>query len=197
MNTIGINRTAVDRKYRIIVIILSLMIPAIVLTLIFSPQNTVSGKHWVYMLPHLNALLNSATILLLVLGFIMIKRSNKKVHQILMTTSFVLGSIFLVSYLIYHGSAESVIFGDANGNGLLEETERSAVASVRLAYLVILLTHILLAILVAPLVLLSMIFALKGSFASHRKVVHYAYPVWLYVSVSGVVVYLMIRPYYL
>jgi putative membrane protein len=188
--------TAVESRLKLWVIAISILIPIIVAALIFLPIKTGFNQSWVYVLPHLNGMMNSLTILFLIAGYIMIKRGNTVGHKRAMTTGFILGSIFLVSYVIYHASADSTIFGDVNGDGILDEAEKAALGNSRIVYLIILLTHILLAIVVAPLVLTSVIYAWMGSFEKHKKIAKFAYPVWLYVSITGVVVYFMIKPYY-
>ena len=100
----------------------------------------------------------------------------------MMVSAFVLGALFLVSYVLYHGSAPSTSFG---GEGW-----------IRSLYYFVLLTHIILAAVVVPLVLVALYFALSDRIVQHKKLVKYAYPIWLYVSITGVLVYLMIRPYY-
>ncbi len=190
------NKTIVERNYKLWVGMISVLIPVIVGVLIFMPSRSGDGGQWVFFLPHFNAFLNSLTILFLAVGFYFIKQGNIPAHKNAMTTSFVLGSIFLVSYIIYHYSTPSAVFGDLDKNGILDVTEEVIAGTSRTIYLSLLLSHILLAIVVAPLVLLAMYFAYTGSFNRHRKVVKYAYPVWLYVSVSGVIVYFMIRPFY-
>jgi putative membrane protein len=190
------SKAIAEKNYKLWITIISILIPVIVAALIFLPISTGFSKSWVYMLPHLNGMINSLTILFLLIGYIMIRRGNIQAHKKSMVASFVLGSIFLVSYLIYHSSAPSTLYGDINNDGVLDDSEKLAVAGSRAIYLVVLLTHILLAIIVAPLVLTSLIYGLTGSFKKHKKLAKYAYPVWLYVSISGVIVYFMIRPYY-
>jgi putative membrane protein len=190
------DRTIVEKNYKIWIGIVSILIPVVVAALIFLPIQTGLSKNWVSILPHLNGMINSLTILFLIAGYVMIKRGNINAHKKAMIASFILGSVFLVSYLIYHSSAPSTIYGDINNDGLLDEAEKLAVGTSRMIYLGFLLTHILLAIIVAPLVLTALVYALTGSFGKHRKIVKYAYPVWLYVSITGVIVYFMIRPYY-
>ena len=105
-----------------------------------------------------------------------------KYHRISMMSAFVLGSLFLVSYVIYHSMADSTTFG---GEGW-----------IRPVYYFLLLSHILLAIVVVPFVLFAFYFALTDKIEKHKKIVKYTFPIWLYVSVTGVLVYLMISPYY-
>lgn len=182
-------------RQRNIIWIISVAIPLIVAGLLFSPVKFAAGS-WVRYLPHLHGTINTLTAVILLLGLYFIKKEDVINHRRMMVTAFILGLIFLVSYVTYHSSADSTVFGDTNGNGILEDAERSAAGSTRGIYLILLLTHILTAVAVVPLVLMALYHALGKNFERHKKVVKFAYPVWLYVSVTGVLVYLMIRPYY-
>jgi len=185
-----------NRTYLIIIGVLSVVVPLLVALLFFGNNATRIEGLDVSFLPHLNAVMNSSTFIALVLGFIMIKRKNIALHRTFMMSAFVLSSIFLISYVIYHNNAESTIFGDLNGNKVPEEAEKVAIGAIRYFYLFILLTHILLAIIVVPLVLLAIYFAWTNQVDRHKKIVKYTYPVWTYVAFTGVLVYLMISPYY-
>ncbi len=189
-------KTAKENKYLTLIGVLSVVIPLAVAILLFMPTKLDLGNEWVYFLPHLNGIINSATSVVLIAGLVFIKQKKIAYHRTAMLTAFVLGAIFLVSYVIYHASASSTKFGDINGNGVLEAAEATALGIWRTVYLVILLSHILLAIVVVPLVLLALYYALSDKIEKHKKIVRFAYPIWLYVSVTGVVVYLMISPYY-
>ncbi|MEQ9186227.1 MAG: DUF420 domain-containing protein [Cryomorphaceae bacterium] len=133
-------------------------------------------------LPALNASINATVSLLLVAGFWLIKQGKKKSHQIAMTSAVLLSALFLMSYVLYHTTHESTSYG---GEGI-----------IRYVYFFILLTHIVLAIVIVPLVLISFSRALSERFDKHKKIARIALPLWLYVSVTGVIVYLMISPYY-
>lgn len=133
-------------------------------------------------LPHLNAFLNAVSCLLLLSGFYFISRHRVRAHRACMTGALIVSSLFLVSYVIYHYNYGSVRF---NGQG-----------PVRLLYFVILITHVFLAIVIVPLVLLTLRRALRGEFAQHRRLARWTYPLWLYVSVTGVVVYVMLYRLY-
>ncbi|MFC3415586.1 DUF420 domain-containing protein [Algoriphagus hitonicola] len=164
------------------IIFISILIPVAVAVLLFMPQKVDVGAEWVYFLPHLNAIINSATTLALILGLIFVKNKMYSYHGATMSVAFGLGAIFLVSYVIYHGSAESTSFG---GEGW-----------IRPVYYFLLITHIILAAVALFPILFAYYYGYTNQREKHRKVVKYAYPIWLYVSVTGVVVYLMISPYY-
>lgn len=171
--------------YLRIITIISVLIPIVVTVLFFGLSKSftkINGLD-VTLLPHINAILNASTFACLVLGGVAIKQKNIKIHRIFMMTAFVLSSIFLVSYVIYHNNAESTKFG---GEGI-----------IKIIYLFILITHIILATLVVPFVLTAIYFAWTNQIQRHKKIVKWTYPIWTYVAASGVVVYLMISPYYI
>lgn len=183
------------RNLRIIGV-LSVAIPVVVAILLFMPVRLNLGADWVYMLPGLNAVVNSATAIALIVGFVFIKQKKIQYHKTAMLAAFGLGCVFLVSYVIYHASVESVKFGDLNSDGVLSQAELLKIGIMRNVYLGILLSHILLAAIVVPFVLLAFYYALSNRIEKHRKIVKITLPVWLYVSVTGVVVYFLISPYY-
>ncbi len=173
----------------------SIVIPLAVAVLIFMPARLEAGE-WVKFLPHLNAVINSATALLLILGLYFVKNNKLEYHKAAMLSAFTLGAIFLISYIIYHASVPSVVYGDGNGDGVLSAEESAFFGTSRTVYLVTLLSHIALSIVVVPFVLIALYFALTKQYEKHKKVVKFGYPIWLYVSLSGVIVYLMISPFY-
>ncbi len=171
-----------DSRYLILIAILSVVVPLLVAFLLFMPQTGKLGDLDVSFLPKLHAVLNSLTAIALVVGYYQIKRNNRRYHRFAMTTAFVLSAFFLISYVTYHYQAAPTQFG---GEG-----------TIKAIYYFILITHIILAAVIVPLVLLSVYFALSEQYARHRRVSRWTFPLWLYVAVTGVVVYLMISPYY-
>jgi putative membrane protein len=137
---------------------------------------------FVYSLPRLNAMLNACCSVLLIFSFFSIKRKNIALHRRLNITAFFLSSVFLISYVCYHYLAAETSFPINN--------------PMRPLYLCILISHITLAACVLPLILLSFYRGLNMQIPQHRKLVRWSFPIWLYVTVTGVVVYLMISPYY-
>ena len=183
-------------NYKIIIFLLSVLIPVIVALLLFMPDKMSFNGNWQMVLPHLNGIINTITAAILVFGFIMIRNKRIEIHKRAMSSAFFLGVLFLMSYLIYHSTSDSTVFGDVNSNGLLDENEAEQVGFFRMIYLFILLAHIFLAVIVVPFVLFAFYFALTNKIEKHKKTVRFTLPIWLFVSVSGVLVYLMIRPYY-
>lgn len=149
-----------------------------------------------YYLPMLNAVLNGTCSILLLLSLYFIKQKNIVMHKRINITSFVLSSLFLVSYIIFHYLAPETKYGDLNGDHIVSEAEKMAAGSLRYVYYTILISHIILAAIVLPLVLFSFNFALQNQILRHKKIVRWTWPIWFYVTVTGVVVYLMISPYY-
>lgn len=151
---------------------------------------------FIYKLPALNAVLNGSCSVLLVFSLLAIKKRNIELHKKLNLTAFLLSSLFLVSYVTAHYFIPDTRYGDVDHNGLLDAAETAAVSGIKPFYLAILLSHILLAVLVFPMVLLSFYYGLTDQREKHRKLTRFSYPIWLYVTITGVVVYLMISPYY-
>ena len=170
-----------ERSYYKLIRVLSIAIPVAVAVLLSIRQKVDLGD-WTRVLPHLNAVINSLTALLLLTGLVFIRQKNVTAHRRAMQSAFVLGSLFLVSYVLYHLTNDSTPFG--------------GVGAIRYLYFFVLISHILLSIGVVPLVLLAVYFAWSGQIARHKKIVKWTFPIWLYVSVTGVMAYLMISPYY-
>ncbi|MCL4158661.1 UNVERIFIED_CONTAM: hypothetical protein GTU68_028683 [Idotea baltica] len=161
--------------------ILSVVIPVVVAILLGIRTKPDLGT-WTKVLPHLNAVINSSTSILLVIGLYFVKSGKQIAHRRVMTLAFILGGLFLVFYVLYHLTNPSTSFG---GEG-----------TIKTFYYVVLISHILLSLVVLPLVLRAFYFAFTGDIGRHKKLVKFAYPIWLYVSVTGVIAYLMISPYY-
>lgn len=168
--------------FRIILFISFLVLLAVVLLnqgIIPKPEQAPEfAKH----LPLLHAWINGTCSVLLLLSLYQIKRKNIALHKKLNITTFVLSAIFLISYVTYHY--------------FMVETKFPADNPLRPVYIFILLSHILLAAIVLPMVLLSFYWGLKNDVTKHRKLTRWSFPIWLYVTITGVVVYLMISPYY-
>ncbi|MGB4398149.1 MAG: DUF420 domain-containing protein [Daejeonella sp.] len=147
---------------------------------IFPDKSTI--PNWVFSLPKLNAIINGTCSVLLLLSLYFIKKKDISTHKKLNITTFILSSLFLVSYIIFHATGIKTAFG---GTG-----------PIRTVYYFILISHIILAAIVLPLVLFSFQKGLQMQVEKHRKLVRWSYPIWLYVTITGVVVYLMISPYY-
>ena len=170
-----------DKTIFKIIIALSVVVFAVVVVLYNLPKaETIPG--FVKYLPALNACINGACTVLLLISYYCIRNKKVTLHKKLNIITFVLSALFLMSYILFHS------FGI--------ETKFPADNPLRPVYLFILLTHILLAAIVLPLVLISFYFGLTGQFAKHRKTTRWSFPIWLYVTSTGVIVYLMISPYY-
>jgi len=168
-----------EKKYRVWIWILSIAIPLVV-ALLFSYR--IEGVERLGFLPPIYATINGITAILLIVAVLQIKKGNRKIHERLMKTCIALSVLFLVLYIAYHMTAEETKFG---GEGM-----------IRYVYYFILLTHILLSIGVIPFVLITYVRAITGNFERHKKIAKITFPIWLYVAVTGVLVYLLISPYY-
>lgn len=164
--------------YRKLIIVISIVIPVAVAVL-FKVQ--IKGYDFSF-LPHIYASINGLTAVLLITAFVAIKNRRQHLHELLMKMCMGLSALFLMMYILYHMTSESTPFG---GTGFQ-----------RNIYFFILITHILLSVCVIPLVLFTYLRAWMGDFKGHRKLAKIAFPIWLYVAVTGVIVYWMISPYY-
>lgn len=149
--------------------------------LLYFKETAETTASWVEQLPALNALLNSASTVLIVAGFVAIKKRNYITHMKLMLTAFITSSLFLISYLLYHNFVGHTPFP---GEGW-----------IRPVYFAILISHIILSAFVVPLVLTSYYFAFSGKFSTHRKVSKWTFPIWLYVSITGVIIFFVLNAY--
>ena len=168
-----------NRKHTILIWVLSISIP-IVVAILFSVK--IPGVERLSFLPPIYATINGLTAVLLVIAVYQIRKGNRKTHERLMKTAITCSVLFLIMYMAYHMTSDSTKYG---GEGMW-----------KYFYYFILLTHILLSIVVIPFVLITYVRAISGQFYKHRKIARFTYPLWLYVAVSGVIVYLMISPYY-
>lgn len=148
-------------------------------------------------LPLLNAILNGTCSVLLLVSLFYIKQGNISMHKRINILTFCLSSLFLLSYILFHYLMRNdTLYGDANGDGMLNEAEKIIAGTSRKVYLAILVPHIILAAGVLPLILLSFYRGLQMQVEKHKKLVRWTFPLWLFVTISGVIVYLMIKPYY-
>ena len=161
--------------------LLSIVIPVAVALLLGIPFKVDLGG-WTKQLPHCIGAINTVTSLVLVVGWFAIRSGNVALHRSAMLTAFGLGAAFLCCYVTYHLSNPSTKYG---GEGMM-----------RGVYYFVLISHIAMSLVVLPLVLRALFFALWNRFDLHRKIAKYAYPAWLYVSITGVLAYWMISPYY-
>lgn len=175
--------TAVEKKYNKWIVALSVAIPLVVAALFgVNLRKLGYDVQPLTFLPPIYASINALTAVVLVVAVIAIKNGKRKLHEYLMKFAITLSVFFLGMYVAYHMTSESTSFG--------------GVGVIRYVYYFILITHICLSIVVIPFVLITYVRALAKSFDRHRKIARITFPLWLYVAVTGVVVYLMISPYY-
>lgn len=144
----------------------------------------------------INAIINSLVTVLLIAGLITVKNKNYQLHKKIMLFAMALSVLFLLSYICHHLFAGEAVYGDTDGIKGLSDAETAAVGSMRKVYLAILITHIPLAGLALPFILFAAYRALTGDYEKHKKIVRIIYPVWLYVAITGVIIYFMISPFY-
>lgn len=191
------NSNAVEKKYNIWIIILSLVIPLLVaLLMVVKLKDLGFDVKPLSFLPPVYAAINGITAVVLVTAVWAIKNGKQSLHENLMKFAIGLSVAFLAMYVAYHMTSESTAFGDVNHDGVADAAEKAEVGAIRFVYYFILLTHILLSIIIIPFVLLTYVRALSKSFVRHKKLARYTYPMWLYVAVTGVIVYWMISQYY-
>jgi len=186
-----------DKKARRLIIIFSIIVFAAVSVL---GRYNLAGKFKLPFDVHLfalaNAIINAAVAILLVIGLVIVKRRNYLLHKKIMLTAMFLSVLFLISYICHHLFAGEAIYGETDRIKGLSDAERAAAGTKRIIYLFILATHIPLAGVGLPFILFAAYRALTGEFEKHKKLVRIIWPVWFYVAVTGVIVYLMISPYY-
>lgn len=168
-------------KLKLLINIISIVLP-IVVALMFRVELPIDWPFDVHLLPMANAIINGLTTLTLIGALVVIKQRNVVLHTRLVYTAMVLSLLFLVVYVLYHTTTTHTSFGGEGG--------------IRTFYLILLATHIILAAIQPPLVLYAFYYGYTGQYDKHLKWVRFSFPVWLYVSVTGVICYLMISPYY-
>ncbi|NVK51324.1 MAG: DUF420 domain-containing protein [Flavobacteriaceae bacterium] len=172
-----------EKKYNRIIVVLSVTVPIVVAALFgVNLKRLGFDVEPLTFLPPIYASINALTAVLLVAAVVAIKKGNKKAHEQLNTTAIICSVLFLLMYIAYHMTSESTKFG---GEG-----------AIKYLYYFILISHILLSIAVIPFVLITFVRAKLGKFAAHKRIAKVTFPLWLYVAISGVIVYVMIAPYY-
>jgi putative membrane protein len=174
---------AQERKYRKIITALSIVIPIAVAALfLVNLRDLGFNVEPLTFLPPIYASINGLTAIVLIAAVIAIKKGNKKLHEQLNTFAIICSLAFLLMYIVYHMTSDSTKFGGEGG--------------IKFVYYFILITHVILSIVVIPFVLTTYMRAKLGNFPQHKKIAKITFPLWLYVAITGVVVYLMISPYY-
>ena len=186
-----------DAKARRLIIIFSIIVFAGVSVLgRYNLAGKVDLPFDVHLFALANAVINSFVAILLLIGLLTVKRGSYLLHKKVMLTAMVLSVLFLMSYICHHLFAGEAIYGDTDGIKGLNDAERAAAGNKRTIYLIILGTHIPLAGLALPFILFAAYRALTGEYEKHKRIVRIIWPVWFYVAITGVVIYMMISPYY-
>jgi putative membrane protein len=185
-----------DRRAAWLIIIFSVIVFGIVVALGRLPRLEVDLGFDVHIFAAANAVINSTVSVLLIVALWLVKQRRYAAHRNTMYVAMGLSVLFLVSYIAHHLLAGEARFGDSDHNGIVSAAELAAVKSLRMVYFVLLASHILLASVILPFILFTAYRGMTGEYLKHKKLARYTWPLWLYVSLTGPVVYLMISPYY-
>ncbi|CAL1521331.1 DUF420 domain-containing protein [Chitinophaga sp. MM2321] len=185
-----------DKNLNTPIAIVSVVIPVLVAALFFLPKPDMHPGFDVKILPFFHAILNSTTAVLLLASLYFIKNGRVTAHKRTNLVAVSLSAIFLLSYVTYHSLAPETRFGDVDHNGVVDAAEIAMLGGIRYLYYFLLLTHIVLAAVIVPLVLFTLLRGFQNDIPRHRKIARITWPIWFYVSITGVIVYIMISPYY-
>ena len=186
-----------DKKAKRLIIIFSIIVFIAISVLgRYNLAGKVEFPFDVHLFALANAIINATVTILLIVGLLTVKRKNYLLHKKIMLTAMFLSVLFLVSYICHHLFAGEARFGETDGIPGLSDAERAAAGTMRTVYLIILSTHIPLAGLALPFILFAAYRALTGEYEKHKRLVRIIWPLWLYVAITGVIIYLMISPYY-
>jgi putative membrane protein len=184
-----------DSKARIFIFTVSIIVFAAVVIL-SKVKLDLNLPFNVHLFATANAVINSVVTICLLAGLITVKNHRYETHKKIMLTAIILSVLFLVSYIAHHLLAGETKFGDLNHDGILSAEEKLSAGSMRMVYYILLLTHIPLAAIILPFILFTAYRALTGDYEKHKKLTRFTWPLWFYVALSGVIIYLMISPYY-
>ncbi len=184
-----------DKLASVLIILVSLLV-FIAITALASIKIDVNLPFNPHIFAGINAGLNATVAVLLIAALWAVRKKNFELHKKLMLTAIVLSVLFLISYIAHHLLTDATKFGDLNLDGQISPEEKSAAGWVRIIYYILLLTHIPLAGIILPFILFTAYRAGTGEYEKHKKLARFTWPVWFYVAVTGVLVYLLIEPYY-
>ncbi len=184
---------ALEKKLNILSVVISIVVLALVGMMRRIKIETAIDFSF---LPPFHSSLNALAAVALIAALYFIKNKNMKAHRNSIYLAMALSAMFLLSYVVYHFTNEAVMFGDADFNGEVSPAEKAAIGGKRTIYLILLATHVILAAVILPFILLTFNRAFTNQFDRHKKIARYVYPLWLYVAITGPICYLMLRPYY-
>ena len=184
-----------DKQASILIILVSLLV-FIAITALASIKIDVKLPFDPHIFAGINAGLNATVSVLLLAALWAVRKNNFELHKKIMLTAILLSVLFLISYIAHHLLTDATKFGDLNLDGIISPEEKEAAGPVRIIYYILLLTHIPLAGIILPFILFTAYRAGTGEYAKHKKLARFTWPIWFYVAVSGVLVYLLIEPYY-
>lgn len=184
-----------EKKLNYLAIVVSVAVLALV-GMMRRPEFKVKTDIDFSFLPPVHSTLNALAAVALIAALYFIKNKNMVAHRNAIYAALALSGLFLLSYVVYHFTSEAVIYGDTSHDGILDDVEKAAVGSMRTIYLLLLITHVTLAGVILPFILVTFNRAFTNQFARHKKIARYVYPLWLYVAITGPICYLMLRPFY-
>ena len=184
-----------DKKAKLFIYTVSVVVFAAVIFLSKFKLHADPGFD-VHVFAKINAVINSIVAVLLLAGLFAVKQNKYVLHKKIMLSAILLSVLFLLSYIAHHLLAGETKYGDLNLDGIISIDEKALAGNLRMLYYFILITHIPLAAIILPFILFTAYRALTGEYDKHKKLVRVTWPVWFYVAVTGVIVYLMISPYY-
>ena len=182
-----------EKKLNILAVVVSIAVLGLV---VLMQKVTIETDIDFSFLPPFHSSLNALAAVALIAALYFIKNKNMAAHRNSIYVAMVLSGMFLLSYVVYHFTNESILYGDANNDGVVEDAEKMAVGSIRYVYYFLLLTHVLLSAIILPFIFVTFNRAFTNQFDRHKKIARYVYPLWLYVAITGPICYLMLRPFY-
>jgi putative membrane protein len=186
---------ALEKKLNYLAVVVSVAVLALVI-LMRRPEFKIKTAIDFSFLPPFHSTLNALAAVALIAALYFIKSKNMIAHRNSIYVALALSAAFLLSYVVYHFTSDAVIYGDANFDGVVDKAEKAVVGSIRTVYLLLLITHVTLAGIILPFILVTFNRAFTNQFARHKKIARYVYPLWLYVAITGPICYLMLRPFY-
>jgi putative membrane protein len=184
-----------DKKARLLIGLFSVVVFGIIVALGNFHLKLDLGFD-VHIFAKANAVINTIVSVLLIVALIAVRQKKYLLHKRIMMAAMIFSILFLVSYITHHLLSGDTRFGDVDHNGVTDEVEKAAVGGMRLVYFILLATHIFLAAIILPFILFTAYRGLTADFQKHKKLSRITWPIWLYVSITGPIVYLLISPYY-
>ncbi len=185
-----------DRKAKVLIGLFSIIVFSVIVLLGRFHFTNLKLNFDAHIFAKANAIINTLVSILLIAALLAVKQKKYLLHKKIMLTAMILSILFLVCYITHHLLCGDTHFGDSNHDGILDEAEKIAVESIRMIYFILLAAHIFLAAIILPFILYTSYRGLTGDYEKHKKLARITWPIWLFVSITGPIVYLMISRYY-